>query len=173
MANHLYGSNWTVERIEQLRKLWKDGFSASQIGNILGVTRNAVLGKAHRTKMPPKGTPVMPHRAPKRQRQKLPKPQRAPPRKVSGQAPALPFAGFLNTEFGELDLFSSGSPNQCRFPEGDSVPFLYCGTETLPGQPYCTHHRELCWMSRAKRNRSGKGTAARKQSVRVLTFEAA
>lgn len=171
MANHRYGSNWTVERIEQLRTLWKDGFSASQIGNILGVTRNAVLGKVHRTKMPPKGTPVMPHRAPKRQGQKLPKPQCAARRKVSGQAP--PFAGFLNTEFGELHLFSSGSPNQCRFPEGDSVPFLYCGTETLPGQPYCTHHRELCWMPRAKRNRSGKGAGDGMQSVRVLTFEAA
>ena len=40
---------WTEERIEMLKKLWSEGFSASQIANELGgVTRNAVIGKVHR-----------------------------------------------------------------------------------------------------------------------------
>ncbi len=48
MANE--GLTWTEERIECLKELWTEGLSASQIAAELGegVSRNAVLGKAHR-----------------------------------------------------------------------------------------------------------------------------
>ena len=48
MANA--GLTWTKERIERLKELWTEGLSASQIAAELGegVSRNAVLGKAHR-----------------------------------------------------------------------------------------------------------------------------
>ena len=40
---------WNDDRVEQLKKLWADGLSASQIAAQLGeVTRNAVIGKVHR-----------------------------------------------------------------------------------------------------------------------------
>ena len=41
--------SWTDERVEQLKKNWKAGLTASQIaGEIGGITRNAVIGKLHR-----------------------------------------------------------------------------------------------------------------------------
>jgi hypothetical protein len=41
--------SWTHERIEQLKKLWEAGYTASNIATELGgITRNAVIGKAHR-----------------------------------------------------------------------------------------------------------------------------
>ena len=42
--------SWTDERVELLRKLWLEGFSASKIAAQLanGITRNAVIGKVHR-----------------------------------------------------------------------------------------------------------------------------
>ena len=42
--------SWTDERVEQLKKLWNQGLSASQIAAELnhGITRNAVIGKVHR-----------------------------------------------------------------------------------------------------------------------------
>src|SRR5215218_3867955 len=48
MANA--GLTWTAERIERLKELWTEGLSASEIAAELGegVSRNAVLGKAHR-----------------------------------------------------------------------------------------------------------------------------
>ena len=41
---------WTEERLELLKKLWSEGWSASQIAAEIGggMTRNAVLGKSHR-----------------------------------------------------------------------------------------------------------------------------
>jgi len=44
--------SWTNKREEKLKELWKKGHSGSEIANMLGgVTRNAVIGKAHRLKL--------------------------------------------------------------------------------------------------------------------------
>ena len=41
--------SWNLEREEKLRKLWGKGNTASQIAEIIGgISRNAVIGKAHR-----------------------------------------------------------------------------------------------------------------------------
>ena len=41
--------SWTYERVEKLKQLWEEGLTASRIAAELGeVTRNAVIGKAHR-----------------------------------------------------------------------------------------------------------------------------
>ncbi len=50
--------NWTEERIELLKKLWAEGHSASQIGKMLGVSKNAVVGKAHRMKLAARPSPI-------------------------------------------------------------------------------------------------------------------
>ena len=41
--------SWTEEKISKLKELWGKGKTASQIAEIIGgITRNAVIGKAHR-----------------------------------------------------------------------------------------------------------------------------
>ena len=56
---------WTDERIGDLRRLWSEGRSASEIAGILGdVTRNAVIGKAHRLGLSGRPSPIK--RTPKR-----------------------------------------------------------------------------------------------------------
>jgi GcrA cell cycle regulator len=50
---------WTDHRVEQLKKLWNDGKSASQIADDLGdVSRNAVIGKAHRLGLSSRPSPI-------------------------------------------------------------------------------------------------------------------
>jgi GcrA cell cycle regulator len=51
--------SWTEERIERLKKMWHDGATASQIADELGgVSRNAVIGKAHRLGLEQRPSPV-------------------------------------------------------------------------------------------------------------------
>ncbi|MBP7951965.1 MAG: GcrA cell cycle regulator [Sphingorhabdus sp.] len=50
---------WTDERIDQLKNLWEKGLTASQIAEELGgVSRNAVIGKAHRLDLKSRPSPV-------------------------------------------------------------------------------------------------------------------
>ena len=44
--------NWTRERDEELKRLWAQGLSTSRIGDQLGVTKNAVVGRSHRLRLP-------------------------------------------------------------------------------------------------------------------------
>jgi GcrA cell cycle regulator len=62
--------SWTEERIDRLKTMWAEGATASQIADELGgVSRNAVIGKAHRLGLEARPSPVKPgdekeHRAP-------------------------------------------------------------------------------------------------------------
>lgn len=51
--------SWTDERIDHLRQMWEKGMTASQIAEELGgVSRNAVIGKAHRLGLQARPSPV-------------------------------------------------------------------------------------------------------------------
>jgi GcrA cell cycle regulator len=53
---------WTEERIATLTKMWEGGATASQIAEELGgVSRNAVIGKAHRLGLKARPSPVKPN----------------------------------------------------------------------------------------------------------------
>lgn len=57
--------SWTDERIERLTKMWEGGATASQIAEELGgVSRNAVIGKAHRLGLKARPSPVKPNEKP-------------------------------------------------------------------------------------------------------------
>jgi GcrA cell cycle regulator len=54
--------SWTDERIETLKQMWEAGQTASQIAEALGgVSRNAVIGKAHRLGLQSRPSPVKPN----------------------------------------------------------------------------------------------------------------
>jgi len=71
--------SWTDERIDQLKAMWEKGLTASQIAEELGgVSRNAVIGKAHRLGLQSRPSPVKANEAPKKA---------APVRKPAAPAP--------------------------------------------------------------------------------------
>jgi GcrA cell cycle regulator len=93
------GMSWTDERIEKLTKMWEGGATASQIAEELGgVSRNAVIGKAHRLGLKARPSPVKPTKSrkagsPPRQAPKAAEPAKPRPvRRRSGRrcAPLLP-----------------------------------------------------------------------------------
>lgn len=67
--------SWTDERIEKLTKMWEGGATASQIAEELGgVSRNAVIGKAHRLGLKARPSPVKPNEKNEAAPAKPPKP---------------------------------------------------------------------------------------------------
>lgn len=53
-----YGTVWTEEKDAQLRAFWDAGVSGSQIAERMGMTKNAVIGRAHRLKLKSRASPI-------------------------------------------------------------------------------------------------------------------
>lgn len=51
-------NEWPASRRARLRRLWAHGHSAAEIGRRLGVTKNAVIGKASRMNLPGRPSPI-------------------------------------------------------------------------------------------------------------------
>ena len=56
--NENMSQEWTPIRVSALIALWEDGLSTSVIGDRLGVTKNAVVGKVHRLGLAKRGSPI-------------------------------------------------------------------------------------------------------------------
>ena len=126
--------SWTEERIERLKKMWHDGATASQIADELGgVSRNAVIGKAHRLGLEQRPSPVKPG---EEKEGKKPAPAAAaarpvPRANVPRSAPAAPAASTPHTAHpaphphprsGEIQYRSIGPGGFIRQGPGDQQP---------------------------------------------------
>ncbi len=82
--------SWTDERIDRLKKMWAEGATASQIADELGgVSRNAVIGKAHRLGLDARPSPVKPGEE-KEKKTAAAAPAKAPRAEAAAPRPAPP-----------------------------------------------------------------------------------
>jgi GcrA cell cycle regulator len=167
---------WTDERIAKLKQGWEGGMTATQIAEMLGegVTRNAVIGKAHRLGLesrpsPVKATDAAPAPAPTRAAA-APAPAPAPvaaapappPAPVAASAPVAtpveapaPRPAVKITKGGKqafttlLDL----NDKVCKWPIGhpDDPDFHFCGRPANPGFPYCNDHCLVAYQAQMPR----------------------
>ncbi|RTL52530.1 MAG: GcrA cell cycle regulator [Bradyrhizobiaceae bacterium] len=158
--------SWTDDRVEQLKKLWESGLSASQIAAELGnITRNAVIGKVHRLGL--SGRAKSPSSAAPRQRKTRPAQNMMRiSRPVSRGNTAL--AHVFETE-SEPDpvAFDNVVPmsqrrtllelteDTCHWPIGDpsSSEFFFCGGKAVASLPYCAHHSRVAYQPASERRR--------------------
>jgi GcrA cell cycle regulator len=143
--------SWTIENIATLKSLWTKGETASAIAKALGnVTRNAVIGKAHRlhlTAHPPRpSSSVSKTKRSKHSRSRAPKHARA-----HGSArPLVPARGIANLTDPPPTKITTAmlQAEHCHWPEGDPrrSDFHYCGRRILQGQRYCPHHYERAYQ---------------------------
>jgi GcrA cell cycle regulator len=86
--------SWTDERIERLKKMWHDGATASQIADELGgVSRNAVIGKAHRLGLEQRPSPVKPGEEKEKKAAAAAPASAAPKPAAKAEAPAVRASG--------------------------------------------------------------------------------
>lgn len=146
---------WTDDRVEKLRELWDKGLSASQIAKELaeGVTRNAVIGKAHRMGLASRPSPVKSDPA---------KRAAAAKKKVEKKSPvkATPSSGKVTI----LDLTES----MCKWPIGHpgEPGFHFCGKPSQPTFPYCASHCVEAYQVQQPR-RSRRNTRRRMMATPV------
>lgn len=137
---NVFTTPWTAERDAVLVRLWAEGYSASQIADqIMGVTvtRCAVIGRAHRLKLPPRKArePARTPR-PRRTRGFVPKPPAPPPRPIPPPPPPPGAPQMRRLSLVEL------KPHHCHWPIGDG-PFLFCGADAASGEVYCPFHQRI------------------------------
>lgn len=121
---------WTAERVARLKQLWAYGWSCSRIGDDLGVTRNAAIGKLHRMK----DVERRPNPTVKKE------PRQPSPKVRAADVVASPMTE--TTPGGSKALLDLAS-GDCRYPYGNG-PFLFCAAAALPESPYCAFHRSVC-----------------------------
>jgi len=131
---------WTAERAAELRDLWQDGLSCSAIARALGggLTRSAVIGKAHRIGLHieyPRGDyhPQV-NRVPQ-----APRPRRASMRNIPT---AVPEPEAARRDDGSFVTLLDARQGDCRWPIGDpqNADFHLCGNGTALGKHYCEFH---------------------------------
>lgn len=157
---------WTDDRVEQLKKLWEAGLSASQIAAELGnVTRNAVIGKVHRLGLSgrtksPSSTVQRPRKA--RPAQHMVRVSRPVSRGNTALAQAFeieleadPIASDNVVPMSQRRSLLELSEATCHWPVGDpsSPEFFFCGGKALTGLPYCAHHSRIAYQPTADRRR--------------------
>lgn len=118
---------WTSDRIEQLTTLHSEGHAYSYIGQIMGISREAVSGKVFRLELGAR--PI---------RTFTPRPNRprSPPKLLLAAPPPEAPPSY------NLDLVAI-TDRTCRFPYGEN-PFSFCGHMPKPSSPYCAFHSAIC-----------------------------
>lgn len=148
---------WSEETIERLKALWAEGHSTAEIGRRMGVSKNAVVGKAHRLSLPARPSPI---RRPDGEARARP----TPPRRLSGPTlpplattslPAEPAAPALRPPPKPASVLrpvapprSGGRVAACCWPIGEpgTSSFRFCDAEAAQGKPYCAEHAQLAYV---------------------------
>ena len=152
---------WTDEQDALLRKLWcEEGLSGSAIGERLGKSRSAILGRVHRLKLEKRVTNAAQVHAGKR-KSRSPgglafRINRAKKDKLSlsdAMEAVLGKPGHFVEDnldavdvthlIGVMDLTSK----TCRWPHGDpkSKGFGFCGQDVKQGSAYCERHHDVAY----------------------------
>jgi GcrA cell cycle regulator len=149
---------WSDRDTQTLTLLWGQGKSATEIMKVLGgdVTRNAVIGKVHRLKLPGRMDPRAGSNPPKPKRVK--KPRALPQVKAKRVTlPPLPINGPVLTSDTKLlksaawTVLADAPPpktltdlgaHECRWPIGEN-PTLFCGCATE--KTYCPAHAKVAY----------------------------
>ena len=151
---------WTEERVAELMRLWEAGRSASEIGRLLGVSKNSVVGKAHRMKLKARPSPIKRGATPQVRRPAVaaaPK-QVAQPAAVARQVQERSVAPAPSPRPSRPVARANGKGPACLWPIGDpgDQDFHFCGEPAVPGKPYCDEH---CARAYIVRNRSDSEAA--------------
>ena len=143
--------SWTDEKVSKLKELWGKGNTASQIAEIIGgISRNAVIGKAHRLNLSAK---IKTRSAPTNKKfdnsvsENNIKLKRGRKNKFKSLIIEKDFEPENPKQLEELD------ENSCKWPIGhpDEKNFYFCGRSSLKDFSYCKLHLLYAYQPKGKK----------------------
>ena len=143
--------SWTEEKVAKLKELWGKGNTASQIAEILGgLSRNAVIGKAHRLNLSAKiktRTATSNHSYENSLEEKNIKPKRGRKSKFKSLIIEKNFEPENPKSLEELD------EHTCKWPIGhpNEKSFYFCGRTSLKDFSYCKLHLLYAYQPKGKK----------------------
>lgn len=143
--------DWTAEAIERLKALWAEGHSTAEIGRRMGISKNAVVGKAHRLNLPARPSPIRREAAGEARPQPAPRPVRpvaVAPRSTLPAAPT-PAPVMVAPPPAVVRPFPRlSSRRACCWPIGEpgTPEFRFCSAEAVAGKPYCLEHASVAYV---------------------------
>jgi len=132
--------SWNTEKEEKLRQLWKQGHSGSQIANMLGnTTRNAVIGKAHRLKLPARSVS---RKSTTKVASRDKSISQVKNQKLGRKAKFKALLLDKNFEEENPTTLEDLNEDHCRWPLGEKMKpaTFFCGRKTLEKFSYCKLH---------------------------------
>ena len=146
--------SWNDEKVAKLKELWGKGNTASQIAEIIGgITRNAVIGKAHRLNLSAKiktRTVNTGKNIRSNNQNNLDKIKRGRRSKFKSLIIEKDFEPENPKQLEELD------ENSCKWPIGhpDEKKFYFCGRSSLKDFSYCKLHLLYAYQPKGKKDDS-------------------
>ena len=142
--------SWTPEKVEKLKELWGKGSTANEIAQILGgVTRNAVIGKAHRLNLSGKIQTKKSSSVATNSSDNENKISRKNLRRGKFKSLIIDkdFEPENPKQLEELD------ENSCKWPIGhpDEKLFYFCGRSSLKDFSYCKLHLLYAYQPKGKK----------------------
>ena len=130
---------WSDERVAVLKKMWLEGNSASEIAKVLGnITRNAVIGKAHRLKLAARA----PSKKSQSQRKEINASQIKDEKQITRKSRFKSLLLDKNFEAENPKKLEELGDKNCRWPIGhpNEENFYFCGRTSIEGFSYCKLH---------------------------------
>lgn len=145
---------WTPDVIQRLRTLWAEGHSTAKIGNRLGFSKNAIVGKAHRLKLPGRPSPIQRGRGIPRQ-PKVRRPVAPPAFTITTISPTPPASERVFERAKAVTPACPCGQRSCCWPIGEPgrAGFRFCEGPVESARPYCTAHSEVAYVKKTSRRR--------------------